>query len=92
MHAAKDYANLAKIVCSSSKMNGSIHLEALQFSEYFRQLSESLGLPVRLRDLNIPRNDLEKLASEAMRQTRLLVNNPRSMNEADILKIYQRVW
>ncbi len=90
--AAKVYANLAQIVCPSAKKSASDYSEALRFSQYFKALSKSLGLPVRLRDLNIPRDALKKLAEDAMRQTRLLVNNPRKMNEDDALKIYQSVW
>ena len=90
--AAKAYADLAQIVCPSSKEIGSNWSESLRFSEYFRILSKDLGLPVRLRDLGIPFSALEKLASDAMKQTRLLVNNPRLMNGSDALEIYRSVW
>lgn len=90
--AAKAYTHLAKIVCPSSKKVVSNESEALRFSEYFRSLSKDLGLPVRLRDLGIPVSALEKLARDAMKQTRLLVNNPRAMNRADALQIYRSAW
>jgi alcohol dehydrogenase len=32
------------------------------------------------------------MASDAMLQTRLLVNNPREVSEADALAIYQAAW
>ena len=32
------------------------------------------------------------MASEAMKQTRLLVNNPREVNEIDALNIYKAAW
>lgn len=32
------------------------------------------------------------LAAEAMKQTRLLVNNPRPLLEADALAIYRAAW
>ena len=34
----------------------------------------------------------KKMASDAMKQTRLLVNNPREVTEADALNIYQSAW
>ena len=90
--ASKSYADLAQIICPSSKKIESNESEALRFAQYFRILSIDLGLPVRLRDLNIPDSALEKLAIDAMKQTRLLVNNPRCVNSADALAIYRAVW
>jgi alcohol dehydrogenase len=47
-----------------------------------------LGLPTRLRDVGITEKDLELLADDAMKQTRLLVNNPREVVHTDALAIY----
>ena len=55
-------------------------------------LSKRLGLPQKLREVNIPKNACEKMASNAMKQTRLLVNNPREVTESDALSIYQSAW
>ena len=90
--AAKAYATLAKIVCPSSKKIGSDESEAIRFSDYFRIILKELGLPGRLRDLGVPMSALEKLASDAMKQTRLLVNNPRPMKRVDALAIYRSAW
>lgn len=46
----------------------------------------------RLRDYNIPREDLNKLAESAMLQTRLLKNNPRDVTQEDALRIYEAVY
>jgi alcohol dehydrogenase class IV len=51
-------------------------------------LSRELGLPQRLREVGIAAEALPRLARDAMKQTRLLVNNPRPLTEADILAIY----
>ncbi len=51
-----------------------------------------MWLRAKLRDVNIPRNSLEELAKEAMGQNRLLVNNPRELNQADVLNIYNLAW
>jgi alcohol dehydrogenase class IV len=55
-------------------------------------LSSSLGLPTRLRDVDIPETALAGMARDAMKQTRLLVNNPRVVEEADALAIYRAAW
>lgn len=55
-------------------------------------LSARLGLPQRLRDAGVPESALPRLAAEAMKQTRLLVNNPRPVSEADALAIYTAAW
>jgi alcohol dehydrogenase class IV len=55
-------------------------------------LSKRLGLPQKLREVNIPKNACEKMANDAMKQTRLLVNNPREVTESDALNIYHAAW
>ncbi len=55
-------------------------------------LSAKLGLPQRLRDVGVPQDALGQLAADAMKQTRLLVNNPRPVTEADALAIYTQAW
>ncbi|MCG6122185.1 MAG: iron-containing alcohol dehydrogenase [Microvirga sp.] len=55
-------------------------------------LSRAIGLAPRLRDLDVPRESLPLLADDAMKQTRLLVNNPRPVSRADALAIYEAAW
>ncbi len=55
-------------------------------------LSADLGLAPRLRDVGVPSEALETLADDAMKQTRLLVNNPREVTRADALAIYEAAW
>jgi alcohol dehydrogenase class IV len=55
-------------------------------------LSRALGVPQRLRDVGIPEDALGMLAGDAMKQTRLLINNPRPLGEADALAIYQEAY
>jgi alcohol dehydrogenase class IV len=55
-------------------------------------LSHALKVPARLRDVGIPEDALGMLASEAMKQTRLLVNNPRPLDEADAFTLYQAAY
>ena len=62
------------------------------FIDELRALSIRLGLPPRLRDVDIPREALPRMARDAMKQTRLLVNNPRPVTKADALSIYEKAW
>ena len=60
--------------------------------EQLADLSKRVGLQPRLRDVGIGEEHLAKMASDAMKQTRLLVNNPREVGEADALAIYRAAW
>jgi alcohol dehydrogenase class IV len=42
--------------------------------------------------MGISKDDLPVMANAAMKQTRLLVNNPREVNEADALAIYKAAF
>ena len=64
----------------------------VEFIEKIENLSKRLGLPQKLREVNIPEEACVKMASDAMKQTRLLVNNPREITEADALNIYKATW
>ncbi|MEZ5811190.1 MAG: iron-containing alcohol dehydrogenase [Rhizobiaceae bacterium] len=59
------------------------------FIEALADLSRRLGLQTMLREVGIGEADLPKMAADAMKQTRLLVNNPREVGEADALSIYR---
>lgn len=63
-----------------------------RFIDEIGALSRRLGLPPRLRDVDIPKQALPKMAKDAMLQTRLLVNNPREVTEAEALSIYEAAW
>ena len=62
------------------------------FIDALADLSLRLGMPTRLREVGVPDTALEKMAADAMVQTRLLVNNPRAMSEQDVLTIYKAAW
>jgi alcohol dehydrogenase class IV len=55
-------------------------------------LSAAIGLAPRLRDVGVPEDALDLLADDAMKQTRLLVNNPRELTRADAWGIYRAAW
>lgn len=62
------------------------------FADALAALSARLGLPPRLREVGIPREALPMMAEDAMRQTRLLVNNPRPLALDDARAIYEAAW
>jgi len=59
---------------------------------HFLALAGELGIATRLRDCGVPREDLPRLAAEALLQQRLLVNNPRVVSEPDALAIYEQAY
>ncbi|MFN7176696.1 MAG: iron-containing alcohol dehydrogenase [Thermaurantiacus sp.] len=56
------------------------------------RLCAATGLPLQLREVGISHNHLPMLASDAMLQQRLLINNPAPVSEADALRLYQQAW
>lgn len=62
------------------------------FIEELAGLSKKLGMQTKLREVGIGEENLAKMASDAMKQQRLLVNNPREVQEADALTIYRAAW
>jgi alcohol dehydrogenase class IV len=64
----------------------------IPLAEGLAALSRRIGLPARLSDVGVLRDAIPRLAADAMKQTRLLVNNPRPVTEADALAIYEACW
>ncbi|MFD1911003.1 iron-containing alcohol dehydrogenase [Halodurantibacterium flavum] len=62
------------------------------FIRELQALIARLQIPQRLRDVGIPEEALPRMASDAMKQQRLLVNNPRPVVESDALSIYSEAW
>jgi alcohol dehydrogenase class IV len=88
--AAQDlYAQLAEIVVPGAKGSAAEKSQALV--SRLSALPIELGLPTRLSEVGIKESDLPTLAEDAMRQTRLLVNNPREVQYDDALAIYAGV-
>ncbi len=56
------------------------------------RLCAATRLPLSLSELGISHNQLPLLAADAMRQERLLVNNPAPVSEADALRLYEQAW
>ena len=90
--ATKDYSEIAPFAFPDINTNQGNQAVCSEFIDRLEQLSKKLGLPQRLREVNIPKEACKKMASDAMKQTRLLVNNPREVTEADALNIYESAW
>jgi len=90
--AAKNYAELAKYVFPNIDINKGAQAVSAEFIDKLEDLSKNLGLPQKLREVNIPKEACKKMAQDAMKQTRLLINNPREVTEVDAFNIYQSAW
>ena len=90
--AAKDYSELAQYVFPDLDINKGTQAICAEFIYKIEDLSKRLGLPQKLREVDIPKEACEKMASDAMKQTRLLVNNPREVTQIDALNIYKSAW
>ena len=88
--AAPLYAELADVVGAPG--GGGVEARARAFVAAMEALMDESGAPRRLRDVGVTRDRLAGLASDAMKQTRLLVNNPVALEEADALNLYAEAF
>ena len=86
------YAELAPCAFPDLGQEGGSQATCAAFIERLAGLSQKLGLQTKLREVGIGEEHLEQMAADAMKQTRLLVNNPRDVLEADALAIYRAAW
>ncbi|MGI6854808.1 iron-containing alcohol dehydrogenase [Mesorhizobium sp. 1B3] len=87
--AAPLYAEIAGDAFPHLDRQEGIQGRCAAFIEELANLSKKLGMQTRLREMSISEEHLPKMAADAMKQTRLLVNNPREVTEADALAIYR---
>jgi alcohol dehydrogenase class IV len=85
------YAELAPILAPDCEGQGSQARCAALIEGLDRLVAQS-GLKLRLRDHGIPAEGIPLLAKEAMRQQRLLVNNPCPIEELDARRLYEAAW
>ena len=82
------YGELAPIVFP--ELAGQSQAERAQgLVDGLKALGPELGMQTRLSEVGVSHNHLPMLAEDAMKQTRLLVNNPREMTYEAALKIYE---
>ena len=90
--AAPLYAEIACDAFPHLAAEAGVQGRCAAFIEELAGLARKLGMQTRLREVSIREEHLPKLASDAMKQTRLLVNNPRDVTEADALAIYRAAF
>ena len=89
--APRPYAEIAPFVFPELVEMGAQEAAAA-FAEEMQELSKRCGLQQSLFDVGIGRDDLPMMARDAMNQKRLLVNNPRKVDEAAALAIYEAAY
>jgi len=87
--ALEQYAELAPLMKPSLASSSGSAAKVRGLVEHLHTLPHELGLPTRLSQVGVPDDAIAKLASEAMKQTRLLPNNPRLVSESDAVSLYQ---
>ncbi|CAN7652573.1 iron-containing alcohol dehydrogenase [Massilia sp. LjRoot122] len=84
--AAHLYAELAGVIVPHASGSEEARAEALIVA--MQQTAKMTGIETSLRQVGITENDLDRLANDAMLQTRLLGNNPRELSRDDARAIY----
>jgi alcohol dehydrogenase class IV len=87
-------AGSGPVAAAGSHALGSAGEGAARLRDGFVDLIRDLGLPARLSDpaVGVREEDLSALAADALRQERLLPNNPRPVSEADAVAMYQSIF
>jgi len=85
-HAAAHYAELAAILAPDATGSDAAKTDALIAA--MENIAALTGIETTLRQVGIKEQDLDRLADDAMLQTRLLGNNPRTVTRADARAIY----
>lgn len=87
-NCAELYAELAPSIMGDDTPSGSAADVTDALIVWLETLIEDAGLQTKMRECGVTEESLPLLASEAMKQERLLMNNPREVKEADALAIY----
>lgn len=84
------YAELAAIVAPT--VTGSDEARTQAFIAYHVSVAAQTGIARTLREVGVQEGDLRRMARDAMKQTRLLGNNPREVTEDDAFAIYSAAY
>jgi alcohol dehydrogenase class IV len=88
--APERYAAVAEALGVPSK--GDAVATAHEGVAALRRLALESGIPMRLRDWNIPESSIDEMADSAMEVTRLLKNNLREVTREDAVRIYRAAY
>ena len=85
------YATVAKMLGVATE--GLSDQEAAEKGlEAAKALAADVGIPTHLRELGVPKEALEGLATATMNVTRLLANNPKELTLDDVRGIWEKAW
>lgn len=84
------YAEIADVVVPGCSGSNAHKTDAL--IRFFEQVANESGIETQLRQVGVTEPDLRIMAQEAMKQTRLLGNNPREMTEEAAFQIYTAAY
>jgi alcohol dehydrogenase len=91
--AAHLYADIADwIVTEPMPAGAGDATKTAALIDHLDRLAVATKVTRRLRDVGVALTDLPMLAADAMKQQRLLTNNPRAVTEADALAIYTAAY
>lgn len=85
-NAARLYAELAEIVAPGA--TGSDEAKTQALIDRMDEIARRTGIETQLRQVGVTESDLDRMADDAMLQTRLLTNNPREVTRDDARAIY----
>ena len=88
--ASAQYAELAAIVAPEAAGSDEARADALIVA--MQQIATRTGIETTLRQVGVAEIDLDRLADDAMLQTRLLGNNPREVTRSDARAIYEAAF
>lgn len=57
--------------------------------ERIKSIIKACGIPLTLKEVNVPEDAIPQMAADAMKVQRLLKNNPREISEEDAIAIYK---
>jgi len=66
--------------------------QAYHSAKAVKSLYQDLKIPQSLKELNVPKEAIPKMAQAAINVTRLMANNPRKMTVEDVEKIYEKAY
>lgn len=87
-----EYAELAPYVFPNIDITKSDQTINADFIQKLSSLNQELRLETGLRLVGIKKSDIAQLAGDAMKQTRLLTNNPRKITLIDAVNIYEEAY
>lgn len=87
---ADKYAELAPYIFPNIDLSQSAEAITSELIQGIQDLIKELGLETTLKEVGISENDIDRLAEDALKQQRLLVNNPREVLLQDAKDIYRK--